>query len=277
MKLFSFFLPLLFFLGCNGGVNDRQLSPVIRENTTAGVTGDTYSYEEEFTKEKTTETASEKPEQKIIKTATLRFETKDINQTRLKILALTKELNGFIQNDYSGKGYNELTQNIVIRIPTANFQPFLDNLSKEVSYFDEKTISRQDVTEEFVDIEARLKAKKELENRYLELLKKAKNVSEILEIERELASIREEIEAKEGRLKYLSSRVSLSTISVAFYKITDVKSASTSYWQKMKNSFSGGWNGVSVFFLGLLYLWPFFVIVGIVIFIIRRILKKRKK
>ncbi len=277
MKALSLFLLLAFPLACSNNTN-TPFSTKDKYEAEYGLAK--YSPDEELVEAEEYDDASvvsEEIEQKIIKTATLRFETKDIDKTRQTILSLTQQLNGFIQQDYSGKGYNEITQNLVIRIPTKNFQPFIDGLSKTVGYFDEKTISRQDVTEEFVDLQARLKAKRELENRYLEILKKAKNVTEILEIERELATIREEIEAKEGRLKYLENKVSLSTISVSFYKITDVKSASTSYWQKMKNSIKGGWNGVSVFFLGLLYLWPFFLLVGILIFIIRKRIKKRKK
>ncbi len=279
MKQISLLLILVLFFSCNSE-NKNPFDYKKDKSGSAGLMSPSYEDSENEVVEYD-DTANEnnlvEAEQKIIKNATLRFETKDMAKTRQVILSLTQKLNGLVQNDYSGKGYNSLTQNLVIRIPTKNFQPFLDGLSKNVTYFDEKTISRQDVTEEFVDLSARLKAKRTLENRYLELLKKAKNVSEILEIERELATIREEIEAKQGRLNYLQNRVSFSTVNIEFYKITDVKSASTSYWQKMKNSMKGGWNGVSVFFLGLLYLWPFFLLIGIIIFIVRRILKKKKK
>ena len=91
------------------------------------------------------------------------------------------------------------------------------------------------MTEEFVDLKARLKAKKELEDRYLQLLEQAKNVKEMLEIERELSNIREEIEAKEGRLQYLQNKVTLSTIYINFYKTTQSKGVSLSYGQKMIN------------------------------------------
>ncbi len=279
MKQISLLLILVLFFSCNSE-NKNPFGFNKDKTAIAGLMTPSFEDTENEIVEyndATNENDLVEAEQKIIKNATLRFETKDMSKTRQAILSLTQKLNGLVQNDYSGKGYNSLTQNLVIRIPTKNFQPFLDALSKNVTYFDEKTISRQDVTEEFVDLSARLKAKRTLENRYLELLKKAKNVSEILEIERELAIIREEIEAKQGRLNYLQNRVSFSTVNIEFYKITDVKSASTSYWQKMKNSIKGGWNGVSVFFLGLLYLWPFFLLIGIIIFIVRKILKKKKK
>jgi len=162
-------------------------------------------------------------------------------------------------------------------VPTENFQAFVDGISEGVEYFEQKDISRKDVTEEFVDLEARLKAKRELENRYLELLRQAKNVKEMLEIERELANIREEIEARQGRLNYLQNRVSMSTVHIEFYKETASTGVTLSYGQKMLNALKGGWDGISVFFIGLLYLWPLFVFALIVILLIRRYLKRSRK
>jgi len=216
-------------------------------------------------------------EQKIIKTANLTFETKDISKTHQKIVSLAKKYSGFIQNDNSGKDYNREYIMMTVRVPSEKFQSFLDGVSEGIGYFDQKKISQKDVTEEFVDIKARLKAKHKLENRYLELLQKAKNVKEMLEIERNLSIIREEIEAKEGRLKFLQNKVSLSTFYIEFYKTSEVKSETVSYGQKIANALKGGWNGVSVFFLGILYLWPFIIILSLVIYFIKRHLKRRKK
>lgn len=221
----------------------------------------------------------EKPqevEQKIIKTAQLEFETKDLDAAHVKIQELVNQLKGYVQDDKSGKNYQQLYRTVTVRLPSQNFQSFIEGISEGVEYFDRKDITRQDVTEEFVDLEARLKAKRELENRYLDLLKKAKNVKEMLEIERELSNIREEIEAKQGRLNYLKNKVSLSSITLYFYKTTSETGVTVSYGQKMTNAIKGGWDGISVFFLGLLYLWPLFLIFGIAVFILRRYLKKKK-
>ncbi len=98
---------------------------------------------------------------------------------------------------------------MVIRVSNSDFENLLQEVSSDVKYFDQKEISSEDVTEQFIDIEARLKAKKELENCYLELLKKANKISEILEIEKELVVIREEIESKQGQLNYLQNKVAM--------------------------------------------------------------------
>lgn len=221
-------------------------------------------------------TVSQLQEQKIIKTGSLRFPTNDLNKTHQKLKTLISTHQGILQNDSSGKNYNENFRNLTIRIPSQHFEALIDSISKGVSYFDQLDITQKDVSEEYVDIEARLKAKRELEKRYLELLKQANTVKEMLEIERELSVIREEIEARQGRLNYLENQVSYSTIQVYFYKTTTDTGVTTSYGQKMWNALKSGWNGISSFFLGLLHIWPFFVILLLAVFGLRKYLKKKK-
>lgn len=213
---------------------------------------------------------------KIIKTANLRFGTSNIDESYALIQKHAKTYHAIIQNDNSGKDYYSVYRNVTLRIPNQHFDTFINDLGKGVAYFDRKQISAQDVSEEFVDLQARLKAKQTLEKRYLELLNKANKVSEILEIERELANIREEIEAKQGRLKYLQSRVSMSTISIEMYTEKAQGTGTTvSYGTKMWNAIKSGFNGLSSFFLGILHIWPFILILAIVLFFVRRKLRKK--
>lgn len=213
---------------------------------------------------------------KIIKTANLRFATSDIDESYKLIQKHAKTYHAIIQNDNAGKDYYSIYRNVTLRIPKQYFDAFINELGKGVAYFDRKEILARDVTEEFVDVEARLKAKQTLEKRYLELLDKANKVSEILEIERELANIREEIEAKQGRLKYLQSRVSMSTISIEMYTEKAQGTGTTvSYGTKMWNAIKSGFNGLSSFFLGILHVWPFILILAVVLFFIRRKLRKK--
>jgi len=227
--------------------------------------------------EKTITQPIEVQQQKIIKTGHFRFESRDLEKTHRQIIGLVNRYQGFVSSDRSGKGYNEDFRSMTIRVPSEHFQAMVDSISRGVSYFDQNEITQREVTEEFIDIEARLKAKRELENRYLELLKQAKNVKEMLEIERELSIIREEIEARQGRLNYLQNQVSYSTLNINVYKRTTDRGVTASYGQKMWFAIKSGWNGISIFFLGLLHIWPFFVILLLTVFGIRKYLKRGKK
>lgn len=215
---------------------------------------------------------------KIIKTAHLRFETQDLQNSFSTIYKASKTHKAYIQNDNSGTDYGSIYRNVTLRIPNTNFDAFIIEISKGVTHFDRKDITAQDVSEEFVDVEARLKAKYTLENRYLEILKKANKVSEILEIEKELSAIREEIEAAEGRLKYLQNQVSLSTISIEMYTEKPEGTGSTiSYGSKMWNAVKSGFNGLSSFFIGMLHIWPFILIFVVLFFFVRRKIRNKKK
>ena len=273
MKAISL-LFFLFALACSNGNRSTDTVSASPEPSYEVMEDQAYS-EESMVQQK--RTVTEEQEQKIIKTARLAFETPSPEETHKRILQLTSQYEGFVANDNSGKSYNRIYRNMTVRVPTKNFQAFINSVSEGVEYFDQRDISRQDVTEEFVDLEARLKAKRKLEDRYLELLSKAKNVKEMLEIERELSNIREEIEAKEGRLKYLQNRVSVSTINLVFYRYTAESDVTVSYGRKIKNALQGGWNGVSVFFLGLLYLWPLFIVVIIVLLVVRWLVRRNRK
>lgn len=214
---------------------------------------------------------------KIIKNANLAFETDDLNATANTIQTAVKKYKAQVQHDSESKSSYRMSRDMVIRIPSKHFENFIADIGTGVAYFDRKEISAQDVTEEYIDIEARIKAKKTLENRYLELLKKAGKVSEMLEIEKELSAIREEIEAQQGRLNYMKNRVAMSTVNIEFYKITEAQADATiSYGSKMGNAIKSGFNSLSSFFIGLLYLWPFILIFVVTLFIVRRKLKRKK-
>jgi hypothetical protein len=222
------------------------------------------------------ESSEEKIVPQIIKNATLRFETADLSATYNQVNAALKKYNATINNDSEGKNYNTIFRNLTVRVPSANFDAFIKDISNGVSYFDTKEISSEDVTEEYIDVKSRIKTKKALEDRYLELLKKATKVSEMLEVEQQLSQIREEIESKEGRLKYIQDRVATSTISIEFYKYQAEKSGATvSYGGKIINAIKSGFNGISSFFIGLVGVWPFIVILVAVIYFIRKRFKKK--
>jgi len=215
-------------------------------------------------------------EQKIIKTGDIRFETNDLGETYNQLMTAVKKYNAIVQNDTEGKDYGSVFRKIIVRVPSKNFDLFLSDISKGIAYFDNKEISSQDVTEEYIDIDARLKAKKVLESRYLELLKKANKVTEMLEIEKQLSAIREEIEAKEGQLRYMQSQISMSTITIEFYKtVANEGGATISYGSKIWNAIKSGFNGISSFFIGLLSIWPFLIILATGFYFIRKRFKKK--
>lgn len=213
-------------------------------------------------------------ERKLVKNGSVEFETDNIKSTRSIIVKSIEKYKGYISSDQENKYSGRISNTIVIRVPSSNFDAFLNDATKGVTRFDTKNIDVSDVTEEFVDHQARLKTKKELESRYLEILQRAKTVTEMLEVEKQLGELRSEIESVEGRLKYLQSQVSLSTLSITFYQNIGNDNA---FGSKFKDGFANGWDNLIWFFVFLINIWPF-VIVGIILFFgIRRWTKRKRK
>lgn len=215
--------------------------------------------------------ASFKTEKKLIKNGNISFETEDLEKTKANITALINKYGGYISSDSQNFYGNTKSINLSVRIPAQNFDSILSGISKNVTNFDNKDIRISDVTEQFLDLETRLKNKKELEKKYLDILKKAKSVKDILDVERELGKLREGIESAEGRLKYLQNQVSFSTLNINFY-ISD--SNTVGFGSKIKDGFANGFENLKSFFIGLINVWPFVIIFIVLLIFIRKRLKK---
>lgn len=192
-------------------------------------------------------------ERKLIKNGRIAFEVKDLQKSKNQIVSFVKKYGGYISSDSQNEQYDRINVHLTIRVPFQNFDSLLGGVSKEVEKFDTKEIKISDVTEEFLDVQTRLKNKKALEKRYLEILKKAKTVEEILDVEKEIGDLREDIEAAEGKLKYLSDQISFSTLNVLFYKKISNES---SFSRKLKNALKDGYESIKTFFIFLLSNWP---------------------
>jgi hypothetical protein len=215
---------------------------------------------------------------KIIKTADIRFQVKDVEKSLAVIKKLVKNCDGYLASENLQNDSGRLENTIMIRVPAERFDQLIQSLNGQAIYVDSKMIEARDVTEEFVDTEARLNTKKAVEQRYLAILQRAKTVQEILEVENRLGAVREEIEAVEGKLKYLNDQIVYSTITLTIYQpVLQLARPSNNFWGRMGNALVGGWNGFLAVLVGFVYVWPFIIVLGIGVWIFRRFVGKKKK
>lgn len=240
-------LLLLSFLGCSKGY-ELEEAVGYAKNAAYDESVDNYN-----------SNSSATVERKIIKEGHITYKTDDLGESKNDIVTLVNSLNGYISSDREYKSTNQVTNNLTVRIPSDKFEEFFAKLSEKAEYIDEKSINLTDVTEEFLDVEVRLRNKKALENRFIEILKEANSVSEILEVEREIGKIREEIESTEGRLNYLKNETSLSTVYVTIYQELETVYRENPVIKSLKN----GWKYLLSFLLLLLNIWPFIIIIGL--------------
>jgi hypothetical protein len=153
---------------------------------------------------------------KIIYDANVTLVVKDMADTETQIAKLLKQVNGYIAEASVDRRQGEqLTGRWKVRVPVAQFDTFLEAVSK-LGVAESRNQTAQDVTEEFVDLEAQIANKKRLEERIVALLKDSSGkIKDVIEVEHELSRVRGEIEQMEGRLRYLTNRTDFTTVSIS--------------------------------------------------------------
>ena len=268
MKTPFLFLCLILSVILSGGCSKAE------KNETAAM--DSVQYAEASIEEEHagTEPQLVQTERMLIKNGNIRFECSNIKETRRIIAQAVKTHNGYIASDEESRYDDNINNVITVRIPNSGFDNFLADATEGISRFDSKEINTRDVTSEFLDMQARLKTKKELESRYLELLKKATKISEMLEIERSANNLRSEIESIEGQLKYLNNQVDYSTLTISFYEKTP---GTSDFFHKLTDGFGSGWDYFISFFILLVNIWPFLLLIAAFIIIVQRRKNKKKR
>jgi hypothetical protein len=217
---------------------------------------------------------------KIIKDGHMEIRVKNLEQGKIQIDSLVKKFQGYYAEEtFNNQDYSH-DFSLKIRIPADNFELFIAQAESAMGELIFKNVSSRDVTEEFIDLETRLKNKKNYLNRYGELLKQAKSVKDILEIEEKTRGIEEEIESTEGRLKYLNNQVDFSTLELRITKKNDynfIPQNEGNFIDRLRFSLAKGWYGLVAFSLFIIRIWPFWIIVAIMYTLVRRILRRRKK
>jgi hypothetical protein len=216
-------------------------------------------------------TASQAIERKIIRNANLTVEVTSPADNQRKITSIAELHQGFVvtseatQRITEDKGKPEVTINLVVRVPAAQFNQVMEEIRAAAIRVIQEKITGQDVTEEFIDLEARIKNQKALEGQFLEIMKRAGKVEDALEVQRQLADVRTEIEKLEGRRRFLENQASLSTINITLQSPTQIVNAA-GFWYSIRSAFS---DGVDVAAAIVLFLIRFvIVLVPLLIFIV---------
>jgi len=147
------------------------------------------------------------------------IEVDRVDPAILKIRQLAAQVGGYITNSSVSGGRDQIRQaTLELKIPAPRYDQAVGSLST-IGKVETVNSTAQDVGEEFVDVSARVNNARRLEDRLINLLStRTGRLDEVLRVERELARVREEIERYEGRLRYLSSRVATSTLTITVHE-----------------------------------------------------------
>jgi hypothetical protein len=157
----------------------------------------------------------------IIRNGQASLEVDSLERSVTQVRQLADRLGGYVANSQMQAGANQLrSATLELKVPAARFDELTRGLAP-IGRVEYVNVTAEDVGEEFTDVSARVANSHRLEERLIGLLAtRTGKLSDVLEIERELARVREEIERMEGRLRYLKSHAAISTLSVAVHEPT---------------------------------------------------------
>lgn len=156
-----------------------------------------------------------RPVQMIVKSADLSVLVKDFGQANDEAIAIAKSAGGYVtDSQVSSDAGIPASGSMTIKVPSGSFESVMERLGK-LGKVTSKSISGEDVTGEYVDLQSQLRNKRAEERQYLDIMNKAKRVNDIVTVSNELYRVRGEIEEMTGRISYLKSASSMSTINLS--------------------------------------------------------------
>jgi Domain of unknown function (DUF4349) len=215
---------------------------------------------------------------KIIKNGNISIKSTDNYASKSKLDDLLKKYNGYYDSEGLDNNEKTISYHLRIRVKASVFEQFLKELENGEDEIVSKSITANDVTEEYIDIETRLENKREFMKRYRELLSKASSVKDVLAIQENIRVLQEEIESQEGRLKYLNDQVSYSSLYIDLFKEKEYvykAKAQDKFSERVKSSLGKGWTSIVNFCVYIISIWPIIVLVIISILTLRKLLKRR--
>lgn len=216
---------------------------------------------------------------KIIKNGDLDIQVGDIKKAHQQVNEIVKSNNAYIQTERFNNTDIDEKHFFTIRVPHKNFDALINSFSNGIGLVLSKNIASDDVTEEYTDVSIKLANKKIYLEKYRDMLRSAKTTKDMLEIQENIRELEDEIDVAEGRLRFIDDSVNYSTLNLMLYK-EKVRNSATSkigFGSRFGDSFTEGWNSFVAFFLGIISLWPFFLLVPVVILIWKKWRNRKKK
>lgn len=220
-------------------------------------------------------------EKKIQRNANISIEVKNLDESIDKLNEIILLFNAeIISSNKGGIDFGQPYANIRIRVLSGNLDSAINEFKKLSTKIISENIYTNDVTEEFIDTEARLKIMKSTEDRFNSLLLKSETVEEIIQVEKELMRIRGDIESLEGRLNYLSKTTDTSEINLNLNEQVPITGES---W-KINDSFTSALQNLSSFakwladfIINVFVFIPAIIVITLIIIFLRKLIKNRKK
>jgi glucan-binding YG repeat protein len=292
VKLVTFITLVLFLAACSSSSKSEEAkmssdsSKVIDSGQAAIEEKSQVSFDNNAKQEEAAPRELEVPNQMVIYQADLQLRVKKFEQTLQNIEEQVIKYGGYIsESNVSKDGVEQVSGQITVRIPQKNFQAFLREAEGQAAEVLQRNITGTDVTEEYVDLDSRLKSKRVVEERLTSFMKTAQKTEDLLKISADLAAVQEEIETIQGRMKYLENQTALSTIHISLFEnkviVPNLEEEDLNTWDKTKKQFMNSTNmllaAISWLFVFMVGNLPVLVILAVVAVFIYLYIKKVQK
>lgn len=221
----------------------------------------------------------------IIRNGNMTVIVKDVTDSVNKVTDIAAAAGGYILKMDSGYQGDSLIATVAIKVPAETFDDVMAKLRKLAIKVEVENTSRQDVTEEFVDLDARMKVYEATEQQLLTFLEKTQNVDESLKVYRELTNVRSQIESVKGRMNYLQKSAAMSNITVQVKpEPKEQPIVEESGWNPMRvvrdalRSLVNGLQSLAILLIYLaLYIVPLLIILLLLVVILRAIWRRLRR
>ncbi|MDD3853600.1 MAG: DUF4349 domain-containing protein [Syntrophomonadaceae bacterium] len=219
-------------------------------------------------------------ERKMIQNADLTLQVKDVPATVDRISDLTVKTGGYLVNSRQYRYEDKISASLSVKVPADKLTATVETISGYGELSD-KTISTEDVTEEYYDAQARLTVLEAKEVRLLALLEKANTITDMVSVEKELGTVRSNIEVIKGRLKYLKNATSFSTVNITLEQalpgsLKAPQGTLGKAWQGLITSLNTLIDFGSGLIVFLVVILPWVALIGLFFYLIRYLYRRRK-
>ena len=221
-------------------------------------------------------------ERKIVYTASMRMESTRFDDARAALLAAVEDCGGYLESTDQSGSAKEGSRWVyyTVRVPAGQYTAFLEQAGQAGSVLNLNE-SAQDITMEYVDVQARLESLESKKARLEALADKAETTADLLEIENQLTEVQYQLESYTRQMKVMDNQVDYCTVDISLREVATLTPTGVSFGERIADAFTGGWTAFAAFVqdavVAIIYNLPLLIIFGILAAVLVPVLRKRRQ